>query len=102
VSKFSVSEAAEAWDRTKDTTNIAVLELFVSSYKDTYYARLASLQIEELKNRPVVATEQKRPLRRKALFGNVISLDSSHRSADDCLNTCLAIERCKAFDFNTA
>jgi formylglycine-generating enzyme required for sulfatase activity len=50
-------EAAEAWDRTKDTTNIAALELFISSYKDTYYAGLARLRIDELKKHQVaVAT----------------------------------------------
>jgi formylglycine-generating enzyme required for sulfatase activity len=43
------SDAAEAWDRTKDSTSIPVLELFVNSYKDTYYAGLARLRIEELK-----------------------------------------------------
>jgi uncharacterized caspase-like protein len=30
-----LSEAAEAWDRTKDSTNIAVLEAFLARYKDT-------------------------------------------------------------------
>ena len=39
-----LNEAAEAWDRTKDTTNIAVLEAFIVRYKDTYYADLARLQ----------------------------------------------------------
>jgi carboxyl-terminal processing protease len=42
-------EAAEAWDRTKDITNIAALELFIANYKDTYYAGLARMRIEELK-----------------------------------------------------
>jgi formylglycine-generating enzyme required for sulfatase activity len=44
-----LSEAAEAWDRTKDTTSIAALELFVASYKGTYYAGLARLRIDDLK-----------------------------------------------------
>jgi hypothetical protein len=35
------SEAAEAWDKTKDT-----LEAFVARYKDTYYAELARAQLE--------------------------------------------------------
>jgi hypothetical protein len=47
------SDAAEAWDRTKDATNTAVLELFISSYKDTYYAGLARLRIEELQKRQI-------------------------------------------------
>jgi uncharacterized caspase-like protein len=37
----AMSEAAEAWDRTKDATNIAVLDAFISRYKETYYADLA-------------------------------------------------------------
>jgi uncharacterized caspase-like protein len=35
------SEAAEAWDRSKGTTNFAVLEAFITRYKDTFYADLA-------------------------------------------------------------
>jgi uncharacterized caspase-like protein len=44
-----LSEAAEAWDRTKDTTNIAVLEAFIIRFKDTFLAELAraSRRIEE-------------------------------------------------------
>jgi formylglycine-generating enzyme required for sulfatase activity len=49
-----LSEAAEAWDRTKDTTSIAALEAFIARYKDTYYADLARLKIEELKKQQVV------------------------------------------------
>jgi hypothetical protein len=53
----SLSEAAEAWDRTKDATNIAVLEAFISRYKETYYADLARLRIAELnKQQATVAT----------------------------------------------
>jgi hypothetical protein len=36
-----MSEVAEAWDRTKDTTNIALLEAFIVRYKDTFFAQLA-------------------------------------------------------------
>jgi formylglycine-generating enzyme required for sulfatase activity len=53
VAPARLSEAAEAWDRTKDTTSIAALELFVANYKDTYYAGLARLRIEELKKEQV-------------------------------------------------
>jgi uncharacterized caspase-like protein len=49
----AVSEAAEAWDRTKDTTSIALLETFIARYKDTYYADLARARIEDLKKRQV-------------------------------------------------
>src|SRR5262245_27838662 len=46
---WRLSEAAEAWAATKDTTNIAVLEAFIGRYKNTYYAVLARERIEELK-----------------------------------------------------
>jgi formylglycine-generating enzyme required for sulfatase activity len=48
-----LSEAAEAWDRTKDTTSIALLETFIVRYKDTYYADLARARIEDIKKRQV-------------------------------------------------
>jgi secreted trypsin-like serine protease len=48
---LQLSEAAEAWDRTKDVTNIAALEVFIARYASSYYADLARLQIEELKKR---------------------------------------------------
>jgi formylglycine-generating enzyme required for sulfatase activity len=54
-SQVRQSDAAEAWNATKDTTSIAVLELFIASYKDTYYAGLARLRIEELKKRQEAA-----------------------------------------------
>ncbi len=50
---WQLSEAAEAWDRTKDSKSIAALELYVTRYKDTYYADLARLRIEELKKQQV-------------------------------------------------
>ena len=43
------SEAAEAWNATKDTTNVAVLGAFVARYRDTFYAELARARIEELR-----------------------------------------------------
>jgi formylglycine-generating enzyme required for sulfatase activity len=48
-----VSEAAEAWDRAKDATNIAVLETFIARFKDTFYADLARARIEDLKKHQV-------------------------------------------------
>jgi hypothetical protein len=56
-----LSEAAEAWGATKDTTSIATLELFIDRYKDTYYAGLARLRIEELKKRIAMATPPSPP-----------------------------------------
>jgi formylglycine-generating enzyme required for sulfatase activity len=55
------SEAAAAWDRTKDTTSVAALELFIESYKDTYYAGLARLRIEELEKKVAIATSPAPP-----------------------------------------
>src|SRR5262249_36318029 len=48
-----LSDAAEAWAATENTTDIAALELFIASYKDTYYAGLAHLRIEELKKQQI-------------------------------------------------
>ena len=43
------SEAAEAWDAVKDTTNPALLEAFVQRYRNTFFAVLATARISELK-----------------------------------------------------
>jgi formylglycine-generating enzyme required for sulfatase activity len=42
--------AAEAWDRTKDTTSIAVLEAYIRRFGDTYYGDLAKVRLAVLKN----------------------------------------------------
>ena len=47
--QLRLSEVAEAWSATKDTTNIAVLDAFVARYRDTFYAELARARMEELK-----------------------------------------------------
>jgi formylglycine-generating enzyme required for sulfatase activity len=41
-------EAAEAWDRTKDTTSIAALEAFIRRFGETYYGDLAKVRLAEL------------------------------------------------------
>jgi formylglycine-generating enzyme required for sulfatase activity len=57
-----LSEAAEAWDRTKDTVNVAILEAFIARYKGTFYVDLAQARIEELKKQQVtVASPPVRP-----------------------------------------
>jgi uncharacterized caspase-like protein len=56
-----VSEAAEAWDRTKDTTNIAVLEAFIARYKDTFFAEMARARVNELKKQLAVVAPPKAP-----------------------------------------
>jgi len=62
VAPARLSEAAEAWDRTKDTTNVAILEVFIVRYKDTFYAELARGRIDDLKKQQVaVAVPPKAP-----------------------------------------
>jgi formylglycine-generating enzyme required for sulfatase activity len=51
VTQARLSEAAEVWDRTKDTSDIALLERFIARYKDTFYAEIAQARIEELKRK---------------------------------------------------
>jgi hypothetical protein len=46
---MGLSEAAEAWGATKDSTSTAVLEAFTARYRDTFYAELARARIEDLK-----------------------------------------------------
>jgi hypothetical protein len=48
VAVARLSEAAEAWDRTKDTSSITVLEAYIVRYKDTFYAELARARLDEL------------------------------------------------------
>jgi uncharacterized caspase-like protein len=54
------NQVVAAWDRTKDTTNIEVLEAFASRYSGTYYAQLATLKIEELRKQQVAAASPPR------------------------------------------
>ena len=49
-----LSEAAEAWDRTRDTKDLGVLEAFAQRYKDTLYAALARSRIEALQKQVAV------------------------------------------------
>ena len=56
-SQLRLSEAAEAWDRTKDSTNIAVLGAFSTRFKDTFFAELARARIAELSDKPKVVFE---------------------------------------------
>jgi hypothetical protein len=56
-----LSEAAEAWTVVKDTTSIAALEAFLARFKDTYYADLARLRMEELKKKVALAVPATRP-----------------------------------------
>jgi formylglycine-generating enzyme required for sulfatase activity len=65
ITQLKLSEAAEAWDRTKDTTSIAALEAFLARFKDTYYADLARLRLEELKQQVAMATPPAPPPKAK-------------------------------------
>jgi len=48
IAPAPASEAAEAWDRVKETTIVAVLEAFIARYRDTFYAELARARVKEL------------------------------------------------------
>jgi formylglycine-generating enzyme required for sulfatase activity len=58
----AVSEAERAWDRTKDTTSVALLEAFIARYKDTYYADIARARVEDLKKQQIALTTPPAPL----------------------------------------
>jgi uncharacterized caspase-like protein len=49
------SGAADAWDRTKDTTSMAVLDAFIRRFGDTYYGDLAKVRLAELKEAEAAA-----------------------------------------------
>jgi hypothetical protein len=51
------SEAAEAWDAVKNTTNPTLLEAFIKRYGTTFFAELAKARLDELK----VAMAKARP-----------------------------------------
>jgi uncharacterized caspase-like protein len=57
-----LSEAAEAWDRTKDSNSIAVLEAYIARYKDAFYADLARARLAELKKQQLAASESPKPV----------------------------------------
>ncbi len=53
-----LSEAAEAWDRTKDTTRISALEAFINRFADSYYGDLARVRLSELKQEAEAAAKK--------------------------------------------
>jgi hypothetical protein len=78
----ALSEAAEAWDRTKDATSVPVLEAFIARYSQTFYADLARARIEDLKKRPSSAplsTKQEQP----TTVAGMLRCDS-YTNASDC------------------
>jgi serine/threonine protein kinase len=54
-SSIPLSDAAEAWAVTKDTSSVAVLETYAARYKGTFFAELARVRIEELKRQQIPA-----------------------------------------------
>jgi hypothetical protein len=50
------SEAAEAWDAVKNTTNPALLEAFIKRYGTSFFAEIAKARLSELK--AAAATQQ--------------------------------------------
>ena len=52
VAPDRLSDAAQAWDRTRDQPDMALLEEFAVQYKETFYAHLARARINELKKHP--------------------------------------------------
>ena len=69
-----LSEVERAWDRTKDSTNIGALEAFSARFNGTYYADLARLLIEELKQQQMGIARPAPPNSRTPAFdGNWIA-----------------------------
>jgi formylglycine-generating enzyme required for sulfatase activity len=56
-----LSEAAEAWDRIKDSTSVVLLERFIARYKDTFYAEMAQAHVENLKKQQVATAAPPAP-----------------------------------------
>ena len=50
------SEAAEAWDAVKDTTNPALLDAFVKRYPNTFFAVIAMARLAELREAAAAKT----------------------------------------------
>jgi formylglycine-generating enzyme required for sulfatase activity len=73
-SPLRLSEAAEAWDRAKDGTSVAVLEAFIARYKDTFYADLARARIADLKKKEVVSSAPK--TKQPAPMGGMLRCES--------------------------
>jgi hypothetical protein len=65
--------AAEAWDRTKDTQSVAVLETFIRRFGETYYGDLAKARIAKIKQAKA-AVEAAEASKREALEGKKKSL----------------------------
>ena len=58
---YQLSEAAELWSHTKDTTDLQLLEAFASRFKDSLYARLAEARIRELNKQASLPAAKPKP-----------------------------------------
>jgi Caspase domain len=56
-----LSDAAQAWAATKDSTSVAVLEDFVRQFGSTPYGSMAQARLQELKSAAVAALSTQRP-----------------------------------------
>jgi uncharacterized caspase-like protein len=62
------AEAAEAWDRTRDTTSVAALEAFIRRFGDTYYGDVAKARLAELEEAARVAEAAKQRAEERQRF----------------------------------
>src|SRR5262245_42757654 len=52
-----LNEAAEAWDKTKDTTNVATLEAFIRRFGESYYGDLAKARLDGIRLPDLTTTD---------------------------------------------
>jgi hypothetical protein len=113
-----LSEAAEAWDRVKDSSSIAVLESYATRYKETIYAELARARLEDLHKQKVAAVSSKEPpmpqaknlqhetrfslLQNTELVGRTRVFSGEQTDLDACTKKCIVETSCQAFSFNRA
>jgi uncharacterized caspase-like protein len=50
AAQLRLSEAADAWNATKESSSLALLDAFAARYSDTFFAELARARIDELKS----------------------------------------------------
>jgi uncharacterized caspase-like protein len=91
-----MSEAAEAWNRVKDTSNTGLLEAFVARYKETFYADLARARIEELRKQLASA-----PAPAPAEPPAHVAPPASASRTSDCLGTTGALGVARKVEIDT-
>jgi uncharacterized caspase-like protein len=50
AAQLRLSEAADAWNATKESSSLALLDAFAARYSDTFFAELARARMDELKS----------------------------------------------------